>query len=62
MMNGHNSYEMAKLQMAEHHRWAANERLARRAREAQRKVAQDHDQHEGVAFSLKRLITHLSWT
>jgi len=61
-MNGHHSYEMAKLQMAEHHRWAANERLARQAREAQRKVTRRHGEHEGVGFSLKRLITHLSWT
>ncbi len=61
-MNGHRDYEMAKLQMAEHHRWAANERLAHQAREAQRKVTQRHDGHEGVGFSLKRLITHLSWT
>lgn len=62
-MNGHFSYEMAKSRMAEEHRWAANERLAREARGAQR---QDHgvsrESHQGVGFSLKRLLTHLAWT
>jgi hypothetical protein len=62
-MNGHHSYELAKMRMAEEHRWAANERLASQAREAQRKAADDgHEAHEGFSFSLKRLITHLSWT
>ncbi len=62
MMNGHHSYEMAKLRMAEDHRWAANERLARQAREARKVATAKHDEHEGTSFSLKRLITHLSWT
>lgn len=63
-MNGHTTYELAKLQMAEHHRWAANERLAKRAQEARRKADADdgHKEHEGVLFSLRRLITHPSWT
>ena len=64
-MNGHYSYEMAKVRMAEDHRWAANERLAHQAREA-RKAHRDstakHEEREGVLFSLKRLITHPSWT
>ena len=61
-MNGHSSYEMAKLRMADEHRWAANERLARQAREAQRNAGNGAAGHTGVAFSLKRLITRLSWT
>jgi len=61
-MNGHQSYEMAKLRMAEEHRWAANERLAHRARAARKAAKAEHEEHQGVGFSLKRLITHLSWT
>ena len=61
-MNGHQSYEMAKLRMAEEHRWAANERLAHQAREAHKVATAKHEEHQGVGFSLKRLITHLSWT
>ena len=61
-MNGHYGYEMAKLRMAEDHRWAANERLARDARKAQRDAVAKHEEHENAGFSLKRLITHLSWT
>jgi hypothetical protein len=60
-MNGHNTYEFAKMRMAEEHRWAANERLARDARKAQHHKA-ENEVHEGVGFSLKRLITQLSWT
>jgi hypothetical protein len=65
-MNGHSSYEMAKLRMADDHRWAANERLAREAREAregQRQATRiGGPAPAGIVFSLKRLITHLSWT
>lgn len=61
-MNGQHSYQMAKLRMAEEHRWAANERLGREAQRARRKATNGHDAGEGVSFSLRRLITHLSWT
>jgi hypothetical protein len=62
-MNGYNTYEMAKSRMAEEHRWAANERLAREAREGQRRNRDgSREVHEGIGFSLKRLVTHLSWT
>ena len=61
-MNGHSSYEMAKMRMAEDHRWAANERLARDAQKAHRDSTVKHEEHENAGFSLKRLITHLSWT
>jgi hypothetical protein len=60
-MNGHNSYEFAKMRMAEEHRWAANERLAHEARKGQHHK-DEHDVHQGVGFSLRRLITQLSWT
>ena len=59
-MNGHHNYEFAKMRMAENHRWAANERLAREARKAHHKA--ENEVHEGVSFSLKRLISQLSWT
>jgi len=64
-MNGQASYEMAKMRMAENHRWAANERLASEARhaaKAQRDSTAKHEEHENAGFSLRRLITHLSST
>ena len=60
-MNGHQSYEFAKMRMTEEHRWAANERLAREARKVQHHT-DEREVHNGVGFSLKRLITQLSWT
>ena len=57
-MNGHSNYEMAKMRMAENHRWAANERLARDARQAHRDSTVKHEERENVGFSLKKLIPH----
>jgi hypothetical protein len=56
------TYEFAKMRMAEEHRWAANERLARDARKAQQHHTDEREVHHGVGFSLKRLITQHSWT
>lgn len=61
-MNSHNTYEFAKMRMAEEHRWAANERLANEARKAQHHHEAEREVHQHVGFSLKRLITQLSWT
>lgn len=62
-MNGHYGYEMAKMRMAENHHWAEQERLARQARDAEHAAAASRrEDRQGVSFSLKRLITHLSWT
>ncbi len=64
-MNGQASYELAKMRMAENHRWAANERLASEARnaaKAHRDSTEKHEEHENVGFSLRKLIPHLSWT
>jgi urease accessory protein UreF len=62
-MNGQASYELAKMRMAENHRWAANERLASEARnaaKAHRDSTEKHEEHEKVGFSLRKLIPHLS--
>ncbi len=57
-MNGHSNYEMAKMRMAEDHRWAANERLARDAQKAHRDSTAKHEERENVGFSIRKLIPH----
>jgi hypothetical protein len=57
-MNGHSDYGLAKMRMAENHRWAANERLARDAQKAHRDSTVKHEERENVGFSLKKLIPH----